>query len=54
MSERGDGGQEIVYLPPKDLIPYEKNVKKHPQKHIDTPQGVDPQIRLLQRQRHSG
>lgn len=36
MSERGDGGQEIVYLPPKDLIPYEKNVKKHPQKHIDT------------------
>lgn len=27
--------QEITYLNPKDLIPYEKNVKKHPQSHIN-------------------
>lgn len=28
--------QEIVYLNPKDLVPYEMNVKKHPQSHIET------------------
>lgn len=27
--------QEIVYLHPKELVPYDKNVKKHPQSHID-------------------
>ena len=28
--------QEIVYLNPKDLVPYEMNFKKHPQSHIET------------------
>lgn len=28
--------QEVVYLDPQKLVPYTKNVKKHPQSHIDT------------------
>lgn len=35
MSERSESGQEIIFLPPESLIPYSKNVKKHPQSHID-------------------
>lgn len=29
-------GQEVVYLDPHKLVPYTKNVKRHPQSHIDT------------------
>ena len=29
------GGQDIVYLDPKTLIPYDNNVKRHPRKHIE-------------------
>lgn len=33
MSKRVE--QKMVFMNPKDLIPYEKNVKKHPQSHIN-------------------
>ncbi|WP_339118959.1 ParB N-terminal domain-containing protein [Halomonas sp. BMC6] len=33
MSERVE--QKMVFMNPKDLIPYDKNVKKHPQSHIN-------------------
>lgn len=29
-------GQEVVHLDPQKLVPYTKNVKKHPQSHIET------------------
>lgn len=29
-------GQEVTYLDPRKLVPYEKNTKRHPQSHIDT------------------